>query len=271
MTERYPFGRNLHAVMPSASGPRRVFVLGAYPSALHVHWTPPRGRPVNALAVDDEPEPFWNGADEAAHIAAWRDAVRPPVSWGEFAGAGSLNGSSGRYLDQQYLAPLDVGRDDVWVTDAVDRHFLSSGGQAALDREYRPLMPELGLPDVTVRTRPPEEQLVTEAVAHHRDRLLGELDEAEPRDVLTLGNEALVVLWSIGVQPLQPGNAVARLSAPTYGRRLPVRLPNGHECVLHPLAHPGFLFTQRGPAHPGRDAFRHCHAAWADSRGQLRR
>lgn len=57
------FGQPVLPRRAVADGQRDVFVLGAYPSALHVEWTPPSPhRPVRALAVDNEPEPFWNGA-----------------------------------------------------------------------------------------------------------------------------------------------------------------------------------------------------------------
>src|SRR5438094_675760 len=39
----FPFGRVVQACTPVASGHCDWFVLGAYPSALHVQWTPPPG------------------------------------------------------------------------------------------------------------------------------------------------------------------------------------------------------------------------------------
>jgi hypothetical protein len=58
---RYPFGR---PVEPRRSFRNRggYFVLGAYPSALHVHWTAPSGAEIAALAVDNEPAPFGTAA-----------------------------------------------------------------------------------------------------------------------------------------------------------------------------------------------------------------
>ena len=38
----FPFGLQILARSPSANEKRRVFILGAYPSALHVKWDPPR-------------------------------------------------------------------------------------------------------------------------------------------------------------------------------------------------------------------------------------
>ncbi len=37
---RFPFGRPVLPCKPSANGPRKVFILGAYPSALHIRWNP---------------------------------------------------------------------------------------------------------------------------------------------------------------------------------------------------------------------------------------
>src|SRR5215212_6481198 len=53
----FPFGRLVVPCDPVATGRAAMFVLGAYPSALHVRWRPPQGegRVVQALAVDNEP------------------------------------------------------------------------------------------------------------------------------------------------------------------------------------------------------------------------
>lgn len=67
----YPLGRSATDRPPRV--PRadaEVFVLGVYASALHVRWQRPDGAVmVQALAVDDEPEVFWDGADAAERIA----------------------------------------------------------------------------------------------------------------------------------------------------------------------------------------------------------
>jgi hypothetical protein len=54
----YPFGDPICARPPSADDPRSTWILGAYPSALHVRWEPPAGNglaPVAAFPVADEP------------------------------------------------------------------------------------------------------------------------------------------------------------------------------------------------------------------------
>ena len=69
----FPFGAPVKSV--GTSQPDRefsAFVLGAYPSALHVSWRAPNGQRVSALPVDNEPYPFWDGADNDALFEHWR-------------------------------------------------------------------------------------------------------------------------------------------------------------------------------------------------------
>jgi hypothetical protein len=103
---RYPFGR------PATRRPPRVpdrgcglVVLGVYPSALHVRWVvPDRAEVVGALAVDDEPAVFWDGADAGERIEAWKTAVGWSDAWGNVGLAGG-NGSSGRHVVAHVLEP----------------------------------------------------------------------------------------------------------------------------------------------------------------------
>ncbi len=71
-----------------------AFLLGVYPSALHVRWTHPQYR-VAALAVAEEPYPFWDGADEVERVDRWRGEVGWQSEWGTAEPVGRLNGSSG--------------------------------------------------------------------------------------------------------------------------------------------------------------------------------
>jgi hypothetical protein len=106
---RFPFGRAVAECGPQITAPRRWLILGAYPSALHVAWTPPRGyKPVQALAVDNEPEVFWDGSDEPERIDAWQAAVAFRPERGRIAIAPRLNGSSGQWLDQHPSRRFDA-------------------------------------------------------------------------------------------------------------------------------------------------------------------
>ena len=271
MRSTYPFGRALRPVQPAGSGPSRLFVLGAYPSALHVRWTPPPGlglRAVQALAVADEPEPFWTGEDETDQLAAWRALAVAGQPWGAFEAAGRFNGSTGRHLRASYLAPFGARLEDAWRTDIVNTYFVSRGGASAIAASYRPAAAALGLPDVHLPERPAPHDLVALAARDHRDRIVAELEEAQPEHVLTIGEEPLAALWEVGVEPLGGGPRLAKLSAAAYGRRLAIVLPNGHRCLLHPLAHPNLLYNPKPDASPGLragiDAYRSAHTRWTE-------
>ena len=83
----FPFGRP-----PPRRRPRRpregesteAFVVGVYPSALHIGWrlpawfhppAAPLRRLVTALTVNVEPHPFWDGADHELLVSRWKAKV----------------------------------------------------------------------------------------------------------------------------------------------------------------------------------------------------
>jgi hypothetical protein len=252
----FPFGAPVSACRPSADGPRRVFVLGAYPSALHVAWTPPRPhRRIAAIAVDNEPEPFWTGADQVERIERWKAAVGFDETWGQIAPCGSLNGPSGAWVEARILAPLEARRADAWITDCLDTYRASVGGAARILDTYAPFAEEHGLPAASVEPHPSEGEIVKAALLAHRERLLRELHVARPEVVVTLGNAALRVFRELAEVEVadDPGTAL-RSDPATYGRRRPVRLGSG-AAEWVPLAHPA------APA-----PYQRAHDAWI-SRG----
>ncbi|MFM2183140.1 MAG: hypothetical protein RJB61_1434 [Actinomycetota bacterium] len=69
MGSAFPFGDKALPRAPRRSeGTTLAYVLGVYPSALHIRWRLPSSRPeglrgdVTALAVADEPIVFWDGS-----------------------------------------------------------------------------------------------------------------------------------------------------------------------------------------------------------------
>jgi uracil-DNA glycosylase len=234
-TGTFPFGRPVLPRPPSASTERRVFVLGAYPSALHVAWRPPSGKSIKAMAVDNEPEPFWNGNDEGELIARWKNAVGfRDGEWGEVVGVGALNGSSGQWVDENVLAPLRASRDDARITDCLDTYFSSTGGAARMAETYVSFAERVRLPAAHLPPHPSEASIVEQGVRHHRDRLLRELAAAAPDVVVTLGNAALRVLRIV----TGANHAPAKLRADSqYGAKLELVVEGRHIAWL-PLAHP---------------------------------
>lgn len=250
---RFLFGRPVLKMRPVAKGPRRLFILGAYPSALHVGWNPPgSAKPIRAVAVDNEPEPFWTGERELGFIEEWKRVIGFRDEWGSVSGCGKLNGSSGSWVEKKVLAPLDVRRSSAWITDCLDTYFESDTAARRLDaQELLSVLGDCGIPGRQHRPHPLEGAIVQEAKQQHRERLLGELLEAEPELVVTLGNAAQRVFGSLLEDE---SDRIARLSLEDYGRTLRARV-HGRNVLWIPLAH---------PAAP--KAYQNVHNAWVNGR-----
>lgn len=248
------FGRPVRPACPVADGQRSFFVLGAYPSAFHVKWHPPGlKRSIRAIAVDNEPEPFWTGDGENQLVEQWkRDVGFREGEWGRVSPCGNLNGPSGRWVEAMILHPLRVHRSEAWITDCLDTYYESEGAAGRMDSpEVVELVGRLGITPRRHASHPSERQIVEQAVVGHRTRLLNELRMADPDRVVTLGNAALIVFNRlIGsdspmIQKLSPGSS--------YGQPLSVRI-NGRVVEWLPLAHPA------APA-----PYQEAHKAWITS------
>ncbi len=228
-----------------------AFVLGVYPSALHVRWTHPQYR-VAALAVAPEPWPFWDGADEDERVSAWRDQVGWQEPWGKAEPAGRLNGSSGQAVRDRVLQPLGLALDTVWLTDALPFFHVhrGSGTQgAAMSERYDAFARDAGLPLHNLPDRPSVDALIRRSVEQEGQRLTAELTESGTPLLITLGNEALAVAAALLQEDLpsklrQDGH---------YGSRLSVRVA-GRALEVLPLVHPG----QRS------DAWQAAHQRWLE-------
>lgn len=193
----FPFGAPVRACGDQLPEPSDALVLGAYPSAVHVRWTPPPSaglRPIAALAVDNEPTVFWDGADADARVDAWK-AQYFDQAWGDVSTA-RLNGPSGSWLHSHILEPLTVaGATNHFVTDCLTTYRLSTGAAARLDDTYEALAQKLShLPSADLRPHPSETQIVREALVTQVERLYSQLEAAQPNVVVTLGNAASRVI-----------------------------------------------------------------------------
>ena len=245
----FPFGQRIHTVTQLHRGARRVFVLGVYASAVHARWTGADGKTrVRALAVASEPEIFWQGgqADEVI-----RRIVMPGEAGYLTPAARSLNGPSGRALDECYLDPLRVSRAAAWLCDLIPYSCMNDGQCRAIHRAYRPLIRALGLPEVdwpkAPRTAGDWQSLVDR---RRRDQIAAEVAAASPEVLITLGD---IPLKRFG-RCFGTGSALADYgeSPAAYGRLHEVTIA-GCRLQLLPLAHP------RQAARLGRSS-----AKWAD-------
>lgn len=251
LTGVFPFGLPAGRCEPRPATPAAAFVLGVYPSALHVRWTAPPGYTgVRALAVAPEPWPFWDGTDEASRVAQWRADVQWKAEWGEVSPAGRVNGSSGQLVRDRVLAPLGLTLDDAWLSDALPFFFVHRGDGtqgSAMSSRYDPFATAHGLQPHRLPDRPSAARLVQMAVDQESERLRTEVQQAAAPLLISLGNEALAVAAA-----LLEGDLPARLSpGETYGSRVQARLGRQSMDVL-PLVHPG----QRG------ETWRAAHDRW---------
>lgn len=236
---RFPFGLPVTERKPFIFEPRLAYILGAYPSALHVRWVPPSPyRVIKAIAVDDEPETFWNGQAEEGLIEAWKESVHFDPDWGEIFTAGRLNGSSGLWVDEKVLKPLGLERGkSVWLSDCLETYRLSSKLLRRLEDTYTPFAEEMDLPEYNLQPHPSEEEIVCEALEDQLDRICEELEEAKPSIIITLGNAALRVMRQIlGTQSI-PEKLVP--SEALYGKPVDIAALGGKEillCLAHPAA-----------------------------------
>jgi hypothetical protein len=222
--ERFPFGRPVLRRRPSAKSKRRVYVLGTLPSALHIAWWSPTRKLVKALAVDNEPAAFWNGADEKEQIAAWRQVVGFRVGdWGEVETSDAMNGAAGRWADENVLGPLGVTRDEVCLSTCFETYFTESAMDFAVTDRYQPWARDAGLPEAHLRARPALGEALTLIVETQRERLLHELSVTVPETVVTVGTFPLKVMRLItgdrSAAKLRPDESYGAARPLTVGRR----------------------------------------------------
>jgi hypothetical protein len=265
----FPFGRPNARRLPtvSAETSAAVVVLGVYPSAFHVVWTPPAGgTPIQALAVDVEPTVFSAGDDattKARRIADWKVAINDDGSFGTFGWA-AANGSSGLGVEQNYLNALGVSYAQCFLTDCVPFYVVKSGkaGQgAAIDARWRPFAQQRGWAGGDLPQRPTTKSLVEMAARPERG-LAAEIASAQPTTVVTLRQEAADAFERVVDNVLIPPPGLPlSATADTYG--VPGRVVlHGREVKWIPLAHPGITRRAGNPWHVR-------HREWATTASAL--
>lgn len=253
---RFPFGNPLRLVGQTDRTPKRIFVLGVYASAVHARWLDDAGRQlVRALAVASEPTIFWDGSNADAIVSQ----ISLPAGAGSLTPAPArLNGPSGRSLDERFLAPLGVGRDQAWLCDLVPHACLNPSQARALAREYHPQAESLGLPAVElprVPTRLADDQ--------RRAAIAAELRESQAEILVLLGDQPIkhfLAAWDPRWKALGDFGTTREM----YGRLHKVEV-DGRAIQVLPLVHP------RQASGLGRHspAWRALHRGWAAEAREL--
>jgi hypothetical protein len=248
----FPFGSKLVTVGQRDRSPKRVFVLGVYSSAVHAKWVGLDGRLcVRALAVAAEPVIFWNGSN-AEDIIARIDVL--PSAGRLVAADRQFNGPSGRSIDEDFLGPLDVGRDNAWLCDLVPHTCLNTGQLAAIRRAYEPRRRSCGLPEVDLPVVP--EMFADD---ERRGEVLAELEEARAEIVVLLGDEPIRHFLShhdARWRRLRDFDGYGRLHPSVIG---------GKSYKVLPLAHP----RQVGGLGKHSAAWRLRHESWKGTAAKL--
>ena len=225
----FPFGRKVKVLRQQGQSQKAVFVLGVYASAVHARWFGRDGKQrVAALAVASEPSIFWRG-EGADRIVS---SIRVPPAFGRLLPAGNrYNGPSGQSLDDQFLEPLGLNREDVWLCDIYPYAMVNPNQLKAIRRKYarlasRHLMPQASLELAPTRT--PGNVRIREIV--------GELRRSGARTVLLLGDRPIQWFLRAFMEDFN-GLSDFGTSPSGYGLLHPFDL-DGHKLTILPLVHP---------------------------------
>jgi uracil-DNA glycosylase len=227
----FPFGQKLHPVVQTDTTPKKAFVLGVYASAVHARWIDDDGNQlIAALAVASEPEIFWTGHDAEAQIAK----IKLSPGAGKLALPNrNLNGPSGKALDELYLKPLGLTRNETWLCDILPEARLNPNQANAIGRAYDPIRYKLNLPEVTIPKFQPTE-LNSEA---RRAEISEELSRSQAETLILLGD--LPIKWFLNfVADRKYKNLTAFGDSPdTYGCSHEIKI-SGKDFRVIPLCHP---------------------------------
>lgn len=247
----FPFGEPVTIVEQADRAPKRVFVLGVYASAVHARWLDKDGKQVvAALAVASEPEIFWRGEGAADIIGR----IEVPADVGRLEPAATnLNGPSGRALDELYLAPLGVTREQAWLCDLVPWSGRNPGQAKAIARAYDPLVESHGLPPATFEPPPAEF-----ADDQRRAEILAELVESDAEVLVLLGDQP--IRWFLAAfEPRWSKLSDFGTGMENYGLLHDVDL-DGHCVKILRVAHP----RQAGALGAHSGDWRAAHERWVN-------
>lgn len=183
MNYTFPFGQPLTIVEQEERNPKKVFVLGVYASAVHARWKGVDGKiKINALAVASEPCIFWKG-DGGQEII---NKISIPEELGILEPALPMyNGPSGVTLDEQFLKPLGLSRQEAWLCDLLPYSRINPNQRKALDKHYEHEVNKYNLPKCTI---PNFTQTELKQQHNRHIEILKEVEESQCNTIILLGD-----------------------------------------------------------------------------------
>lgn len=250
----FPFGQKVHLVEQTDRTPKKLFVLGVYASAVHAAWISRTGRTiVRALAVASEPSIFWRG-ENAEDIVS---RISIPTDLGALKAAGeNYNGPSGKTLDQHFLEPLGIDRDQAWLCDLLPHTCLNDGQFDAIQKKYNPKRSKYSLPPVTIPRVPTQF-----ADDNRRQEILSEIRLADPKIIILLGNQPMK--WFLGAFSKHRRLSEFGTSSNSYGKVHPINV-DGKLYNFLPLVHP----RQAGALSSHSVGWKSAHRTWTNNRAK---
>lgn len=255
---RFPFGEPVRKVAqaPEDRGPKKVFVLGVYASAVHAWWVGPEGkRKISALAIASEPCIFWTG--EGAEEIIQKIQVPPEAGGLEVPSVEGLNGPSGRALDELFLTPLGFERKDAWLCDLLPESRMNPSQKMAIERHYLPICEKYGLPVPTV----PEFDRAELDSEKRRGAILDEIWESKAETLVLLGD--LPIHWFLEFHGEPRFSRLSQFgnTADSYGRAHKMKV-DGVPMEVIPLCHP----RQAGRFGSSSAKWGRLHKEWIEKR-----
>ncbi len=232
MPSYFPFGQKLKRVEQSDRTPKKVFVLGVYASAVHARWLDNDGKQkVSALAVASEPEIFWTGENAEEIISN----IKIPAELGSLKVPKDpkLNGPSGRALDEKFLTPLGITRDEVWLCDLLPESRVNLAQRRALSKHYtQEVIQEFGLKPASIRDFDKKEL----NSGKRRKEILEEIELSKAETLILLGD--LPIKWFLKFHiPKYSKLSDFGADDQTYGKEHELEI-NGKLYKVIPLCHP---------------------------------
>lgn len=225
----FPFGKKVKPVAQADRTPKNVFILGVYASAVHARWLGADGRiRVSALAVASEPEIFWRGNGSEFII----NEISIPVPLGKLdSAARQFNGPSGRSLDDEYLFPLGMSRNDVWLSDIYPYAHMNTDQRGAIEREYLPHLEEFDLPKPTLQPSP-----TSSPGEERQEEIWNEFVQSQAKILILLGDKPIEWFFSHLETEYQELSDFGR-ETESYGQIHSFKI-RGRQLGVLPLAHP---------------------------------